>query len=129
MKIKELFVEKLYGKYVEDASEERINDIIDNINNLLFEHQYSENWTFTTDNTFRMDLSSFSGIKQHILWVKLEKKDGFVNGLLIVLAYERMIPVLIPVVIITRDIIPFYFFEFTAILTSPKTNSGITVVI
>ena len=28
-----------------------------------------------------------------------------VNGLLIILAYERMIPVLIPVVIITRDII------------------------
>ena len=64
----------LYGVYVEDCSDSRIDQILAEIETLI--PRYRENWTQTTNNTFEIDTSTFTGTKYYTLWVKLEKQDG-----------------------------------------------------
>ena len=69
----EYYKEK-YGTYLEDCSEQKVYENLEKITKLL--PNYTNNWTQTTDNTFKMDLSSFSGTKDYVLWVQLEKQEG-----------------------------------------------------
>ena len=64
----------LYGKTVEDWTEETINEDLSTIKSLL--PNYTDSWKQTTDNSFDIDLSSFTGTKDFVVWVQLEKQDG-----------------------------------------------------
>ena len=67
----------VYGEDFTELTDIQADENISIINSLLLKYaQYGENWQESTDNKFRMDLSSFSGTKYYALWVKIEKNDG-----------------------------------------------------
>ena len=68
------YYKNLYGKNVSDCSEEKANEDMSIIISLL--PNYTESWKQTTDNCFNIDLSSFSGNKDFVVWVQLVKQDG-----------------------------------------------------
>ena len=70
----QIYYKNLYGKNVDDCSEQKVNEDMSIIISLLPE--YKESWRQTTDNSFDIDLSSFAGTKDFVVWVKLEKQDG-----------------------------------------------------
>ena len=63
-----------YGTSVEDTSDTRVQTIKTKIEELL--PAYTGVWQRTTNNAFSIDLSTFSGSKDYVLWVQLEKEDG-----------------------------------------------------
>ena len=68
------YYEATYGEKVLDASDSRVQEIMNEIESLL--PNYTEQWTETSDNTYYMDLSQFSGNKYFVLWTLLEQEDG-----------------------------------------------------
>ena len=68
------YYKSLYGKNVDDCSEQKVNEDMSIIISLL--PNYTETWKQTTDNSFNVDLSSFSGTKDFVVWVQLVKQDG-----------------------------------------------------
>ena len=68
------YYKNLYGKNVDNCSEQKVNEDMSIIISLL--PDYTESWKQTTDNSFTIDLSSFTGTKDFVVWVKLEKQDG-----------------------------------------------------
>ena len=70
----QIYYKNLYGKNVDDCSEQKVNEDMSIIISLLPE--YKESWRQTTDNSFDIDLSSFAGTKDFVVWVQLVKQDG-----------------------------------------------------
>ena len=70
----QMYYKNLYGKNVDDCSEQKVNEDMSIIISLLPE--YTDSWKQTKDNSFDIDLSSFAGTKDFVVWVKLEKQDG-----------------------------------------------------
>ena len=68
-----LYYKDKYNETVDDYTEKRIDEVQSIIISLL--PQYVENWIPTTENKVNIDLSSFSGIKNYVVWVKVEA-DG-----------------------------------------------------
>ena len=64
----------LYGDYFTDLNDEQAKKNLAEINNLL--PKYGETWQLAADNTFSMNLSSFTGNRKYTLWVQVEKADG-----------------------------------------------------
>ena len=74
------YYKNLYGTNVTNCTDERVDEAISQINSLLLQKaHYSENandWLQTTDNTFYLDPSVFTGTKDIAVWAKLQKQDG-----------------------------------------------------
>ena len=70
----QMYYKNLYGKNVDDCSEQKVNEDMSIIISLLPE--YTESWKQTKDNSFDIDLSSFAGTKDFVVWVQLVKQDG-----------------------------------------------------
>ena len=68
------YYKNLYGKNVDNCSEQKVNEDMSIIISLLPE--YTESWKQTKDNSFDIDLSSFAGTKDFVVWVQLVKQDG-----------------------------------------------------
>ena len=71
----QMYYKNLYGKIVEDWTDEKIKEDASIIKNLL--PNYTDSWKQTTDNSFDIELSNFSGNKDFVVWVQLTgtKKD------------------------------------------------------
>ena len=69
-----MYYKNLYGKIVEDWTDEKIKEDASIIKNLL--PNYTDSWKQTTDNSFDIELSNFSGNKDFVVWVQLVKQDG-----------------------------------------------------
>ena len=67
-----LFYKDKYNETVDDYTERRIDEVESIIIGLLPE--YTDNWTLTSDNKIKIDLSQFSGTKYYAVWVKVD--DG-----------------------------------------------------
>ena len=70
----QMYYKNLYGKIVEDWTDEKIKEDASIIKNLL--PNYTDSWKQTTDNSFDIELSNFSGNKDFVVWVQLVKQDG-----------------------------------------------------
>ena len=70
----QMYYKNLYGKNVDDCSEQKVNEDMSIIISLLPE--YTDSWKQTKDNSFDIDLSSFAGTKDFVVWVQLVKQDG-----------------------------------------------------
>ena len=70
----QMYYKNLYGKNVDDCSEQKVNEDMSIIISLLPE--YTESWKQTKDNSFDIDSSSFAGTKDFVVWVQLVKQDG-----------------------------------------------------
>ena len=70
----QIYYKSLYGTNVEDFSDQKADENMSIIISLL--PNYTDKWEETTDNTFNINLSSFSGTKDIVVWVQLEKMDG-----------------------------------------------------
>ena len=70
----QIYYKSLYGTNVEDFSDQKADEDHSIIISLL--PNYTDKWEKTTDNTFNINLSSFSGTKDIVVWVQLEKMDG-----------------------------------------------------
>ena len=70
----QIYYKNLYGKIVEDWTDEKIKEDASIIKNLL--PNYTDSWKQTTDNSFDIELSNFSGNKDFVVWVQLVKQDG-----------------------------------------------------
>ena len=70
----QIYYKKLYGTTLSKLTDERADEAQSTIIYLL--PNYTESWTQTTDNSFNIDLSSFSGTKDFVVWVQLIKQDG-----------------------------------------------------
>ena len=70
----QMYYKNLYGKIVEDWTDEKIKEDASIIKNLL--PNYTDSWKQTTDNSFDIELSNFSGTKDFVVWVQLVKQDG-----------------------------------------------------
>ena len=70
----QMYYKNLYGKNVDDCSEQKVNEDMSIIISLLPE--YTDSWKQTKDNSFDIDLSSFAGTKDFVVWVQLLKQDG-----------------------------------------------------
>ena len=70
----QMYYKNLYGKNVDDCSEQKVNEDMSIIISLLPE--YTDSWKQTKDNSFDIDLSSFAGNKDFVVWVQLVKQDG-----------------------------------------------------
>ena len=68
------YFKNTYGEIVTDATPNRIKAIRVQINSLLPEHNGT--WKTTTNNNYNIDLGSFEGTKDYVLWVELEKPNG-----------------------------------------------------
>lgn len=66
-----------YGIGIEDFSNAHYAQLKASKINLLPNFDETK-WTQTTDNTFSKDLSTFSGKKDYVAWIKLETKSGTV---------------------------------------------------
>lgn len=63
-----------FGEYLEDLTDRKVDENFEQIARLL--PDYTNEWNEATNNKYRIDLSSFSGIKNYVVWVQLEKQDG-----------------------------------------------------
>lgn len=68
-----LYYKDKYNETVDDYTEKRIDEVESIIIGLL--PQYTENWTQTSDNKIKIDLSQFSGVKDYVFWVKVVDGD------------------------------------------------------
>ena len=68
------YYKNLYGTNITNCTSKRADEAKSTIIYLL--PDYKESWTQTTTNNFDINLSSFSGTKDFVVWVQLVKKDG-----------------------------------------------------
>ena len=68
----QIYYKNLYGTNVTNCRSQRADEAKSTIIYLL--PDYKETWNQTTDNSFNVNLSSFSGTKYFLVWVKLIKK-------------------------------------------------------
>ncbi len=70
----QIYYKNLYGTNVTNCRSQRADEAKSTIIYLL--PDYKETWNQTTDNSFNVNLSSFSGTKDFVVWVQLIKQDG-----------------------------------------------------
>ena len=70
------FFKNKYGYYLTDGTEERINSIKLELNELFKQNEYTGKWKMTTDSTYSIDLSKFSGVKHYQVWAKVDTNNG-----------------------------------------------------
>ena len=70
----QIYYKNLYGTNVTNCRSQRADEAKSTIIYLL--PDYKETWNQTTDNSFNVNLSSFSGSKNFVVWVQLIKQDG-----------------------------------------------------
>ena len=63
-----------YGTYVEDFSDEKVDENQSSI--IYWLPDFTDNWQRSMDNSYNIDLASFSGTKDIVVWVQVEKRDG-----------------------------------------------------
>ena len=68
------YYKNLYGTNITNCTSKRADEAKSTIIYLL--PDYKESWTQPTTNNFDINLSSFSGTKDFVVWVQLVKKDG-----------------------------------------------------
>ena len=68
------YYKNLYGTNITNCTSKRADEAKSTIIYLL--PDYKESWTQTTTNNFDINLSSFSGTKDFVVWVQLVKRDG-----------------------------------------------------
>ena len=70
----QIYYKNLYGTNVTNCRSQRADEAKSTIIYLL--PDYKETWNQITDNSFNVNLSSFSGTKNFVVWVQLIKQDG-----------------------------------------------------
>ena len=63
-----------YGDYFSDINDERVDINESKIISLL--PNYTDDWTKATNNQYSIDLSTFNGVQDFVLWVKLAETSG-----------------------------------------------------